>query len=360
MTITNQQACDKLGVKELFITYSYGLMSAVYKYMGSYIGCENVADCNEDVKNTAMRVLHELEDVFCAVYDCSDEDIQLWKKEVVADNELLKAKTKDIYDNLTDSIKKDNLLVSAAILCKNNGILPTEITKIIAYACLFDNSSDNSAEILREYIEYYGLKSALKKYCQLDQEPELQQLIVDQYNGICDNKMQSIERLEILKKAFNLGFINEKKYGGCAQCTLLTMFNLFGHENKGLFQSASALAGGMALTGDGACGGYTGGIMYMGSIIGRRIDRLDDGDAEFKTASYRMAQNLRDKFIETYGSIICADIHSEIFGRSFCLRTKAVKNDFEKAGAHTSKCTTVIGMASMWIAEILYDEGYIK
>lgn len=360
MTITDQQVYDKLNVKKLFITYACGLMSAVYKYMGSYRSYEYVADCDEDVKNTAMHALQELEDAFCAVYDCADEDIELWKKEVVTDNELLKAKTTDTCDDLTDSLKWENLLVSTAILCKNNGVLPIEIAKIIAYACLFVSSSDNSAEIVREYIEYYGLKSALKKFCQLDREPELQQLIVDQYKNICNNKKQSIERLEIFKKAFTLGFNNEKKYGGCAQCTLLTMFNLFGRENEGLFQSASALAGGMALTGDGACGGYTGGIMYMGSIIGRRIDRLYDGDAEFKTASYRMAQNLRDKFIETYGSIICADIHNEIFGRSFCLRTKAVKNEFEKAGAHTSKCTAVIGMASMWIAEILYDEGYIR
>lgn len=359
MTITNQQVTSELDTKELFITYAYGLMGAVYKYMGSYKGYEYVADCDEDIKNTIMRVLQELEDVFCAVYGCAD-DVQQWSKEVVTDNKLLKAKTTDTCDDLMDSLKRENLLITGAILCKNNGILPIEITKIIAYACLFDSSSDSTAEIVREYIEYYGLKSALKKYCRLDQEPELQQLIVEQYNSICDNKKHNIEKTKILKKAFNIGFSNEKRYGGCAQCTLLTMFNLFGGENKGLFQSASALAGGMALTGDGACGGYTGGIMYMGSVIGRRIDRLDDGDAEFKTASYRMAQNLRDKFIETYGSIICADIHNEIFGRSFCLRTKAVKNDFEEAGAHTSKCTAVIGMASMWISEILYDEGYIK
>jgi hypothetical protein len=36
-----------------------------------------------------------------------------------------------------------------------------------------------------------------------------------------------------------------------------------------------------------------------------------------------------------------------------------VREDFESAGAHTTKCTSVVGTASAYIAEILYDTGYI-
>jgi hypothetical protein len=138
------------------------------------------------------------------------------------------------------------------------------------------------------------------------------------------------------------------------------MFQVFGRKNNTLFQSASALAAGMALSGDGACGGYSGGIMYMGSIVGRRLEHLDDGDKEAKNASYRMAQMLRDRFMDTFGSVICADVHQAIFGRSFCLRTTAVKEEFEAAGAHTTKCTAVIGTVCAWLAEIIYDSGYTE
>jgi hypothetical protein len=116
----------------------------------------------------------------------------------------------------------------------------------------------------------------------------------------------------------------------------------------------------MALCGDGACGGYSGGIMIMGSFIGRRFEMLEvNGDKEAQSQAYQMAQRLHDKFIETYGSVICADIHKQIFGKSFCLRSKEVRKEFEEAGAHLDKCTTVVAMAASWVADILSDEGFL-
>jgi hypothetical protein len=35
-----------------------------------------------------------------------------------------------------------------------------------------------------------------------------------------------------------------------------------------------------------------------------------------------------------------------------------MKEDFEKAGAHTTKCTGVIGTVSAWLSEIITDFGY--
>jgi hypothetical protein len=100
--------------------------------------------------------------------------------------------------------------------------------------------------------------------------------------------------------------------------------------------------------------------MIMGSYVGRRLEKLDiDGDKEAQYKAYEMAQKLHDKFIETCGSVICADIHKQIFGKSFCLKSKEVRKEFEEAGAHLDKCTTVVAMAASWVADILRDEGYL-
>ena len=268
---------------------------------------------------------------------------------------------KDVHSSckaLIDTLDKDGVLLRAALLCKNNGVLPYYITIILAYAMLSEDVSDTSVADIQEYVRCYGLKRAISKYCDLEKEPELVQLIADQYRKINGNCEDSGEKIELMKSAYHYGFFNEKKYKGCAQCTLLTMFQVFGRRSDTLFQSASALAAGMALSGDGVCGGYSGGTMYMGSIVGRRLSCLEDGDREAKETSYRMAQALRDRFLDTYGSVICADVHQEIFGRAFCLRTSQIKNEFEAAGAHTTKCTTVIGTVCMWLAEIIFDSGY--
>ena len=71
--------------------------------------------------------------------------------------------------------------------------------------------------------------------------------------------------------------------------------------------------------------------MIMGSFIGRRFEMLEvNGDKEAQSQAYQMAQRLHDKFIETYGSVICADIHKQIFGKSFCLRSKKFEKSSKK------------------------------
>jgi endoglucanase Acf2 len=69
-----------------------------------------------------------------------------------------------------------------------------------------------------------------------------------------------------------------------------------------------------------------------------------------------MANKLRDRFVSTYGSIICGDIHNKIFKRKFNLWDKEEKQLFELAGAHDDKCTSVVGNASSWAMSIILDE----
>ena len=61
-------------------------------------------------------------------------------------------------------------------------------------------------------------------------------------------------RQEALDKAFERGKNYEMKNGGCPQCTLAAIFDVLGVENDAVFKSATALADGVGLTGDGHCG----------------------------------------------------------------------------------------------------------
>ena len=173
--------------------------------------------------------------------------------------------------------------------------------------------------------------------------------------------MDKNEEAKLINRAFETGFNYEKTYRGCAQCTLATFFDISGHTDPALFKAASGLSAGIGINGDGSCGGYTGGVLFMSSLVGRRLDRIPiDRDRAAQLKSYEMAQKLHDKFIETYGSVTCADIHKRIFGKSYCLREPGVLEAFEEAGAHVDKCTTVVGNACSWVAKILIDEGLLN
>ncbi len=163
-------------------------------------------------------------------------------------------------------------------------------------------------------------------------------------------------------KEASIGDSTNRKKTGCAQCALLSMFEVTGKRYDILFQSAAGLAAGMAQPGWLLRRWRMGGIMMMGTFAKAAKARQDERGGQDRAASScpTGCRALRDKFIETYGSVICAHVHREIFGRSFCLRTEAVKKEFDAAGAHETKCTTVIGIACAWTAEILYDEGQLN
>lgn len=95
--------------------------------------------------------------------------------------------------------------------------------------------------------------------------------------------------------------------------------------------------------------------MIMSSCIGRTREGFD-GDDDDKRCASRMAKDLYQKFVETYGSAICKDIHGEIFGRTFDFWDEDDKQAFEDAGAHVDKCPSVVANASKWTTELILEE----
>ncbi len=172
-----------------------------------------------------------------------------------------------------------------------------------------------------------------------------------------NNKAKAVMNIkeELIQKAYELGFQYEKKYRGCAQCTIAAVFDALGIKNDEVFKAASGFSAGGGMMCDGICGGYSGGIMVMSLIFGRRRDFFD-GDKDDKYCSFAMAQLLHDKFISKYNTVICENIHKDIFGKIFNLLDTEGKEDFEKCGAHSTKCNGVVAEASSWIAEILLNE----
>ena len=356
---------ENIHAEEVRKMYTYNMVHALYSYLGFQKGYEYVEACTRDaeIQKNAIGALDEVGEALSIVFGFEKDDMDKWKHDVLENmaNPILMDKVARVGADPIRKLKKNDRLTGPALLCKNNGVYPYYLTKAIAHAFLFGDETDKNAAIVREYAEYYGIKKAAEKYCQLDGEPEVIGMIEAHYKRALEKKTEPDKKIEWMKKAYGLGFKAEKVYKGCAQCLLIAMFELTSKTNEMLFQSASGFSGGMAITGDGVCGGYAGGVMFMGTYAGRRFNEMKiDGDKVAQYESYTMAQELRDFYIQTYGTVTCCDIHKAVFGRCYCLRTKAVRDEFEEAGAHTNKCTSVVGMASVWTTDVMYEHGYIK
>ena len=156
---------------------------------------------------------------------------------------------------------------------------------------------------------------------------------------------------ELLEKAFNLAFRYEAEKGSCPQCVLSALYETLEVSDPKTIQACQGLAGGTSLTTEGTCGALVGGILAIGSVVGRTYEEFSESKS--KSLIYKYTKELYDKFVDNYGSCLCKDVQKKIFGKSYNLLDAKDYEKFEKAGAHVDKCPKVSGDAAKWAAEII-------
>lgn len=155
------------------------------------------------------------------------------------------------------------------------------------------------------------------------------------------------------EEAYEKGFEYEKNYGGCAQCVIGALYDVFPElKNEDVFRSATGLGAGVGLTGRGNCGGLTAAVMILSQIYGRELKNIADPERK-RFVAYRLGKKLVNKFLDEYGTVICGEIQTKIMGRSFDLYTEW--NEFLAAGGHSTACTSVVGNAAKWASELIAE-----
>jgi hypothetical protein len=134
---------------------------------------------------------------------------------------------------------------------------------------------------------------------------------------------------EIIQKAYDLGYLFEEKYKGCARCTVASLQDAidFLPADEGLFRTASCLDGGATPTNFANCGAFTGSGMVIGWVCG--TERFGDN-----TLSHELIHKVHKCFEEEYGSVICKEV-----------RDRA-----------DSKCPEVVAKSAKWTTEILLKQ----
>jgi C_GCAxxG_C_C family probable redox protein len=157
----------------------------------------------------------------------------------------------------------------------------------------------------------------------------------------------------ILEKAFESARNYERKCTGCSQTTIAGIFEVLGIENDDVFRSASGLADGLGLTGDGACGALVGGAMVIGYLFGRK--KKDFSDMMKPMTSYILTKRLHDRFVEKYGTCRCYDIQKSLMGRTFNLYDPSELKQATEYGM-IDHCSKVVGTSARLATEIIIDE----
>ena len=158
----------------------------------------------------------------------------------------------------------------------------------------------------------------------------------------------------VLRKAYDLGYRYDKKYGNCAQGVTAAIQEVLDMRNNDIFKAACGLAGGLGLSCNSACGALSGGTLMISSIFGREQEELEAVDTTQK--SFILAKNLHDRFVDEYGSGICKDVQKKIFDRIIDFWDPKDVEEISKNNYYAKKCHDVVGKAASWAVEIILDE----
>ncbi len=154
------------------------------------------------------------------------------------------------------------------------------------------------------------------------------------------------------QQAYELGFKYEKEYGGCAQATLAAIFDVLEVEAEDAFKSATGLAGGIGVFGDGTCGALIGGVMAISYFFGRSRENFRDPEQK-RFITYRLAREFYFSFKEKLGAARCHDIQKSLLGKTFDLLNPKDWEEFLNLGGHTEKCPMVVGSAAKLAVELI-------
>ncbi|NLF28965.1 MAG: hypothetical protein GX592_13800, partial [Clostridiales bacterium] len=301
---------DSLDTLEALKLYTYNMAHAAAAYLGFTKGATSIAEALGDpaIEQVVRGALEEVLDAFVCEGEFSEDARQPYIDGVVKKfkNPLLGDTPARVGGNPKRKLGYDDRIIGAARMARKNGIYPYYLAKVAAYGFLFAESEDAAAMEIRNYTMQEGIDAAIRTYTGL-WEPDLVYAVKRHYLR-ADGRLvpEDAARAAFLKRAYALGFHSERKHRGCAQGALIALRELTGIGSKDLFRAATGFSGGMALCGDGACGGYSGGILFMGLINGRDYDRmLVDGDKQNQYIAYEAAQRLHDHYQACFASPVC-------------------------------------------------------
>nr|VFK31754.1 MAG: C_GCAxxG_C_C family probable redox protein [Candidatus Kentron sp. MB]VFK34917.1 MAG: C_GCAxxG_C_C family probable redox protein [Candidatus Kentron sp. MB]VFK77036.1 MAG: C_GCAxxG_C_C family probable redox protein [Candidatus Kentron sp. MB] len=164
------------------------------------------------------------------------------------------------------------------------------------------------------------------------------------------------EKQALAEEAYRMARQYERNYGCCPQCVLVTAQETIGLVDDSVIKASHGLAGGGGLTGQGACGALTGGLMALSAKRGRDRHHLDKNPLLSKLngarflSDFKKGRELAEKFRQEFGGTTCEQLQKEFTGHTYDLWNEKEYKAFK--AARGEKCEHATGMVAKWVVEM--------
>lgn len=160
--------------------------------------------------------------------------------------------------------------------------------------------------------------------------------------------MSNEEKQALAQAAFDKAMKYELDYGCCPQCVLAAVQETVGVIDDSVIKASHGLSGGGGLSGVGACGALTGGLMALSAKRGRDRDKLDKGRF---INNFKKGQELVDRFRDEFGGVTCAELQHQFTGKTYDMWNPEEYKAFDQARGQ--QCARATATVTRWVVEMM-------
>lgn len=160
--------------------------------------------------------------------------------------------------------------------------------------------------------------------------------------------MSTDDKQALAQQAYDKALKYELDYGCCPQCVLAAVQETVGVIEDSVIKASHGLSGGGALSGKGACGALTGGLVALSAKRGRDRDKLDKGRF---INNFKKGEELVERFKAEFGGVTCEELQQQFTGRTYDMWQADQYKAFDEARGH--KCAQATATVTKWVVEMM-------
>jgi C_GCAxxG_C_C family probable redox protein len=156
------------------------------------------------------------------------------------------------------------------------------------------------------------------------------------------------EKQALAQSAYEKALKYELDFGCCPQCVLAAIQETVGVIDDSVIKASHGLSGGGGLSGMGACGALTGGLVALSAKRGRDRDKLDKGRF---INNFKKGQELVERFRDEFGGVTCQELQQQFTGKTYDMWNPEEYKAFDKdRGLQCARATATV---TKWVVEMM-------
>lgn len=160
--------------------------------------------------------------------------------------------------------------------------------------------------------------------------------------------MSTDDKAALAQQAYDKALKYELEYGCCPQCVLSAVQETVGVIEDSVIKASHGLSGGGGLSGVGACGALTGGLLALSAKRGRDRDKLDKGRF---INNFKKGQEMVERFRAEFGGVTCQELQQRFTGKTYDMWNPEEYKAFDQARGE--QCARATATVTRWVVEMM-------